>query len=176
MAPPPASPIVVPSTPPIALQNISINTETSIDENNPGYAAFEHIQKIREKLGVGNSIDEAEKSTTDHLQGMLGRALGRLSNDLYSEQNHFVLELIQNADDNQYPTDCLPTLRFSISSDGILVCNNENGFQPDHVAAICDVGGSTKGKHKQGYTGHKGSQTSLTNTRSSLMLIFRNWF
>ena len=172
---PQASPVVVPSTPPIAPQNISINTEIIIDENNPGYAAFEHIKKIREKLGVGSSIDEAEKAKTDHLQDMLGRALGRLSNDLYSEQNHFVLELIQNADDNQYSTDCLPTLRFSISSDAILVCNNEIGFQPHHVTAICDVGGSTKGKHKQGYTGHKGSQRFLTNKRSS-MLGFRNWF
>lgn len=157
---PPVSPRVVPSTVPPIPQNISTNLEITIDENNPGYAAFEHIKRIREKLGVGNSIDEVKTPTTNHLQDMLGRALGRLSNDLYSEQNHFVLELIQNADDNQYPSDCLPTLRFSISSDTILVCNNEIGFQSEHVSAICDVGGSTKGKHKQGYTGHKGSKTS----------------
>ena len=66
------------------------------------------------------------------------------------------MELIQNADDNQYTSDCLPTLRFIVSSDRILVCNNEIGFQPNNVAAICNVGRSTKGKHKQGYTGHKG--------------------
>jgi hypothetical protein len=30
------------------------------------------------------------------------------------------------------------------------------GFQPSNIAAICNVGTSTKGKHKQGYAGHKG--------------------
>jgi hypothetical protein len=92
-----------------------------------------------------------------NLQGILERSLQKLSKDLYSEQGHFVLELIQNADDNQYPPDCLPTLRFVLSDRRILVCNNEVGFQPKNVAAICDVGATTKGKHKQGYAGHKGN-------------------
>jgi len=128
-----------------------------MDENNPSYAAFEHIKKIREGFGVDSSLDAAGQSIVNNLQGVLERSLEKLSNDLYSEQGHFVLELIQNADDNQYPSDCLPTLRFIVSSDRILVCNNEIGFQPNNVAAICNVGKSTKGKHKQGYTGHKGN-------------------
>jgi hypothetical protein len=87
---------------------------------------------------------------------MLGRSLKKLSHDLYSDENHFVLELIQNADDNQYDPDLMPTLRFVLSSERILVCNNEIGFRPDNIAAICNVGASTKGKHKEGYAGHKG--------------------
>ena len=34
----------------------------------------------------------------------MGRALQRLSAELYSRDTHFVLELVQNADDNAYPS------------------------------------------------------------------------
>ena len=34
----------------------------------------------------------------------IGRALQRLSAELYSRDTHFVLELVQNADDNAYPS------------------------------------------------------------------------
>lgn len=87
---------------------------------------------------------------------MIERSLEKLSIDLYSNEGHFVLELIQNADDNQYTSDHLPTLRFILSSERVLVYNNEVGFQPSNISAICNVGASTKGKHKQGYAGHKG--------------------
>lgn len=87
-----------------------------------------------------------------------------------------MLELIQNADDNQYASDCLPTLRFVLSDKRILVCNNEIGFQSDNVAAICDVGASTKGKHKQGYAGHKGKQSIDVKTEiARRFLISRYW-
>ncbi|CAF4848454.1 unnamed protein product [Rotaria sp. Silwood1] len=145
------STVTFPSTPPISETRIPI-----VNDNNRDLAAFEHIKQIRERLGVDNNLDTAGKSIVNNLQGLIKRSLDKLSNDLYSEQGHFVLELIQNADDNQYSSDCLPTLRFVISSDRILVCNNEIGFQPDHIEAICNVGRSTKGKHKQGYAGHKG--------------------
>ncbi|CAF3066439.1 unnamed protein product [Rotaria sp. Silwood2] len=145
------STVTFPSTPPISEARIPI-----INDNNRDLAAFEHIKQIRERLGVDNNLDTAGKSIVNNLQGLIKRSLEKLSNDLYSEQGHYVLELIQNADDNQYSSDCLPTLRFVISSDRILVCNNEIGFQPNHIEAICNVGESTKGKHKQGYAGHKG--------------------
>ena len=119
-------------------------------------AAFEHIKMIRKGLGVDNELNEDGQYIVNNLQGVLTRGLEKLADDLYSEQGHFVLELIQNADDNRYPLNCLPTLRFVVTSDRILVCNNEIGFQPEHVGAICNIGRSTKGKHKQGYAGHKG--------------------
>ena len=131
--------------------------ESIFSENDPALLAFEHIQKIREGFGVGSRLDAAGQLIVTNLQGMIERSLEKLSNDLFSEQAHFVLELIQNADDNQYTSDLLPTLRFMLSSERILVCNNEMGFRPNDISAICDVGNSTKGKHKQGYVGHKGS-------------------
>ncbi|CAF4860629.1 unnamed protein product, partial [Rotaria sp. Silwood1] len=127
-----------------------------ISENDSIQAAFEHIESIRRGFGVNCGLDSTGQSIISNLQGMIERSLEKLSNDLYLEQGHFVLELIQNADDNQYLPDRLPTLRFILSSERILVCNNEIGFRPMHISAICNVGASTKGKHKQGYAGHKG--------------------
>ena len=145
--------------PPTIISNVQmtqpINNVTNMEENNPNYVAFEHIKSIYDGFGIDSEY-ETERKVINNLQGVLQRGLEKLANDLFSEQGHFVLELIQNADDNQYPSDCLPTLRFVVSSDRILVCNNEIGFQSNNVNAICNIGNSTKGKHKQGYTGHKG--------------------
>ena len=75
---------------------------------------------------------------------------------------HFVLELIQNADDNSYETksaekeDVEPTLVFLIEPNNITLFNNEIGFKSTHINAICDVKASTKGKHQKGYIGRKG--------------------
>lgn len=60
----------------------------------------------------------------------------------------------QNADDNSYSSDTtVPSLAFVVEQDCITVLNNESGFQEQNIRAICDVGRSTKGKHKHGYIG-----------------------
>ena len=89
-----------------------------------------------------------------------GRSLDRLSKDLYSKDTHFVLELIQNADDNSYDSRLLgnntgecPSVKFLIEEEGVTVMNNELGFKEKNIRALCDVGRSTKGKHKFGYIG-----------------------
>ena len=46
-----------------------------------------------------------------------------------------------------------PSLKFRVTKESIEVCNNENGFTEKNIRAICDVGRSTKGKHKSGYIG-----------------------
>ena len=94
-----------------------------------------------------------------------GRGIKRLSLELYSKDTHFVLELIQNADDNEYHPHLLngrdargevPSLKFVINSGTIVVLNNEVGFSEKNIRAICDVGKSTKGAHRSGYIGQKG--------------------
>ena len=92
-----------------------------------------------------------------------GRGLFRLSTELYSRDTHFVLELVQNADDNSYPSDCSPSLAFLLEHDKIVVLNNESGFTEKNIRALCDVGKSTKGQHRYGYIGeqvlgHAGTQ------------------
>lgn len=92
-------------------------------------------------------------------QERLGRSLDRLSKDLYNKDTHFVLELIQNADDNSYPETMkegqCPAVTFVMEENAIRVMNNESGFEEKHIRALCDVGRSTKGKHKYGYIGNK---------------------
>jgi hypothetical protein len=68
---------------------------------------------------------------------------------------HFVLELIQNADDNIYANLIKPSLIFLIEKDKITLFNNELGFKQTHINAICDVKASTKSNHV-GYIGRKG--------------------
>ncbi|KAM9410935.1 uncharacterized protein ACWYII_025836 isoform 8-T9 [Salvelinus alpinus] len=117
------------------------------------------IDDIRKsEFGIGVELnEEGQRLMTVH-QERLGRSLDRLSTELYSKDTHFVLELIQNADDNSYPTEggTVPALAFVVEKGCVTVLNNETGFQEKNIRAICDVGRSTKGKHKYGYIGQKG--------------------
>ncbi|XP_040922726.1 protein NO VEIN isoform X2 [Toxotes jaculatrix] len=131
----------------------SCQSETGLD---PQRAIIENIRKSEFGIGV-ELTDEGQKLVQAH-QNKLGRSLERLSTELYSKDTHFVLELIQNADDNSYPSEAgvVPTLAFVVEKDCITVLNNEIGFQEENIRAICDVGNSTKGKRKYGYIGQKG--------------------
>ncbi|XP_061088728.1 uncharacterized protein wu:fj29h11 isoform X2 [Conger conger] len=117
------------------------------------------INDIRKsEFGIGVELNEEGQRLMMVHQERLGRSLERLSAELYSKDTHFVLELIQNADDNSYalPGDVQPALAFVLENDCITILNNESGFEEKNIRAICDVGRSTKGKHKYGYIGQKG--------------------
>ncbi|KAM3591779.1 uncharacterized protein V6R79_007248 [Siganus canaliculatus] len=128
-------------------------SETPVDLQR---AIIEDIRKAEFGIGVEMTPD-IQKLMEAH-QNKLGRSLFRLSTELYSKDTHFVLELIQNADDNSYSAEAgvVPALAFVVERDCITVLNNETGFQEKNIRAICDVGRSTKGKHKYGYIGQKG--------------------
>jgi len=85
----------------------------------------------------------------------LDRALKLLSQDLYAKDIHFVLELLQNAEDNTYAPGVVPEVRFILTDDAILVQNNELGFSEENVRSLCDVANSNKTK-RLGYIGEKG--------------------
>ena len=117
---------------------------------------FEHIQQIRnewQRVGESNLGRDS-----------LNNALELLAEGLYSKDPHFIFELIQNAEDNSYH-ESSPSLSFwltktdptgSQKSDGALIIhNNEIGFTPGNVDALCAVGKTTKQK-AQGYIGEKG--------------------
>jgi hypothetical protein len=74
--------------------------------------------------------------------------LRRLSNDLYNKKTHFLLEFIQNADDNAYGDSIIPTLRLHIEDRLVVFECNELGFSAANVKAICDIGASTKTREK----------------------------
>lgn len=122
------------------------------------------VDNIRsEEFGVGLQLDGHQKEVAEKQRQREGRGLQRLSKELYSKDTHFVLELIQNADDNSYhksllsdSSESVPALKFIIGTASVSVLNNEVGFSEKNVRAICDVGRSTKGAHQSGYIGQKG--------------------
>lgn len=86
-------------------------------------------------------------------------SLRMLSEELYSKPARFLLELIQNADDNTYAEDVSPHLSIVYRSDGYLWLGcNERGFSEDNLRAVCTVGRSTKKveNNRKGYIGEKG--------------------
>jgi len=119
------------------------------------------IDEIREKqFGVGVELDQRGQEMLKTYREREGRSLDRLSKELYTKDSHFVLELIQNADDNEYFDENLqvdsvekPTVAFIVESGKVTVLNNEKGFMEKNVRALCDVGKSTKGIHRKGYIG-----------------------
>ena len=122
------------------------------------------IENIRsEDFGVGLELEGRQREVVEKQRQREGRGLQRLSKELYSKDTHFVLELIQNADDNSYHESLLsgrgesvPALKFIVGPSSVSVLNNEVGFSEKNIRAICDVGRSTKGAHHSGYIGQKG--------------------
>ncbi|XP_071692422.1 uncharacterized protein [Rutidosis leptorrhynchoides] len=122
-------------------------------------AAKEHVAEIRRT----NFLIGGERI---RVMEYLHYAVKYLSAELYAKDVHFLMELIQNAEDNEYSEDVDPSLEFVITSKDItntgapatlLVFNNEKGFSRSNIESICSVGLSTKkGLRKSGYIGEKG--------------------
>lgn len=123
----------------------------------------EHIAQIRrEKFHLD---DKGQLIAGNPLAEDLHHAVDHLSEGLYSKDVHFVLELIQNAEDNQYAPGVRPEITFQLLAEdptgtpgaqgALLIVNNERGLRPEDVNALCAVGQSTKTK-RQGYIGEKG--------------------
>lgn len=83
---------------------------------------------------------------------------------MFQDRKHFLLELIQNADDAEYPNNEKPTIRFIIKESSLELQYNEKGFTTNDVIAITGVA-STKpwkgektetGKSSHRYIGEKG--------------------
>ncbi len=120
----------------------------SLSEINYSLPPREFIAAVRESYNINDS--RAERSNRQ-----LNKALEILSVELYSDDTHFVLELIQNADDNKYGVDVVPRLIFELKPDRLVVVNNENGFSAKDVDSLCSLGDSTKAGDKT-KTGEKG--------------------
>ena len=118
----------------------------------------------RDEFGFGLELLPKQEAIAKKQQEREGRSLQRLSQELYSKDTHFVLELVQNADDNFYPPHLtntyvargVPALKFILSQNCVVVLNNEDGFSEKNIRAICDVGKSTKDRNRSGYIGQKG--------------------
>lgn len=152
------------------LQSIAMETK-----KNPR----EHIEEIRRvKFSIGGKPNPVMED--------LHQAVKNLSAELYAKDVHFLMELIQNAEDNEYPPDMKPSLEFIISSKDItatgatstlLIFNNEKGFSNKNIDSICSVGRSTKkGNRQRGYIGEKGIGFKSVFLITSQPYIFSNGY
>ncbi|CAI9773837.1 unnamed protein product [Fraxinus pennsylvanica] len=140
----------------------------------------EHIEEIRRnKFSIG--AEETNPLTED-----LHQAVKNLSAELYAKDVHFLMELIQNAEDNEYEEGVDPSLQFVITSKDItgtgatstlLIFNNEKGFSPKNIESICSVGRSTKkNNRRRGYIGEKGIGFKSVFLITSQPYIFSNGY
>jgi hypothetical protein len=120
-------------------------------DSGAGDEARDHVQLIRKSKGL-NNLQGQESSANI---GDLEEALNVLSDQLYSQPTHFLLEFIQNADDNSYE-DERPTISFTSTHGYLQIDCNETGFTPANVEAICRIGKSTKTDRSKGFIGEKG--------------------
>lgn len=103
-------------------------------------------------LAEKNKVHSTIKSMWSQYQKM-GK---ELSEGIYAEDNHFIYELIQNAEDTESKED-IHTIEFTLEDSGLIVYNNEIGFTAEQIKAISAFGESTKSSDKnKGYIGEKG--------------------
>ncbi|CAM0876996.1 unnamed protein product [Alopecurus aequalis] len=133
-----------------------MNQSPVMGETNLEEAALVIETIRREEFGLDQALSCNENSLLKKQHARLGRALHCLSQELYSQDSHLLLELVQNADDNTYLEDVEPTLAFVLQENGIVVLNNERGFSAENIRALCDIGNSTKKGANRGYIGNKG--------------------
>lgn len=133
----------------------------------------EHIRRIRNDFQASQRMKDS-----------LNNSIQALAKDLYSKDTHFIFELIQNAEDNDY-YGAEPSLSFLLvkndltgtpdSNGALIVQNNEVGFSSENVDSICAVGKTTKSK-AQGYIGEKGIGFKSVFRVTSLPHIFSNGY
>jgi hypothetical protein len=101
-------------------------------------------------------ISEADNGNGSFVS-IVQQALKLLSTQLYDKSTHFLLELLQNADDNAFKG-VTPTFSVTYRPGSLRIDCNEVGFTADNVKALCTIGQSTKAglHHATRYIGEKG--------------------
>lgn len=127
------------------IDNPENNEMPIFDEDNDDFlkiSLFGMISESQAQIFLEN-LQKTRKNMKELRSSICG-ALKFLSDDLYSSSIHFFYEIIQNAEDNQYSSESSPFLDFFLGEKSIIVANNEMGFLPKNVAAICQIGQSSK--------------------------------
>jgi len=131
-----------------------------------------------------NKIRSKYSGMKDFPRETLINLLDELAHKMFKKNAHFIFELVQNAEDNEYLNDT-PSFYFflkEMSLNGenqvvLIIENNEIGFNEENVKAICKAGKSTKAKNKnKGYIGEKGIGFKSVFKVTSCPCIFSNGF
>lgn len=133
------------------------------------------LQTNKEQLNSDVSIAIAnileQKLNAGHPGNMLdmANALETISTDIYSDNNRFIYELIQNADDSAI--DSSLSLQVQIIDDFFILSHNGKPFTVRDLQGLCSVGsgGKTKDTNKIGYKGI--GFKSVFNQNASLVYV-----
>ncbi len=116
---------------------------------------IENIRRTRFEIGLDKKdLSENVKAALKDKEKILEGA-SQVVREINTKKPHFILELIQNAEDNDYEENIEPKIKFIIKSNELIIQNNEKGFSKKNVKALCGIGISTK-RGTLGYIGEKG--------------------
>ncbi|XP_071713992.1 protein NO VEIN-like [Rutidosis leptorrhynchoides] len=118
-------------------------SKENIDKDELAKQIIECIR--REEFGLDSNTAFSFIEENDILEKQCSRldeTLHSLSQELYSRESNFLLEIVQNADENVYPCDVEPTLTFILQEKCIIILNNDQGFSVEKIKALCDVSNS----------------------------------
>lgn len=90
--------------------------------------------------------------------GALDSLVRLLASEQYTQIDHFLLELLQNADDNTFRERAVPELKIILTDESCTFECNEQGFTPENVFSISYAAASTKHRERNARTfiGEKG--------------------
>lgn len=137
---------------------------------------IEPMQLTRSNIEHKQVIDKIRRDNSTAAKSMLesmANALDIISSDLYSENQRFIYELIQNADDaalggrNEITFDFFPEY--------IIMAHNGQAFNESDVEALNSVGRGTKGGDQK-KTGYKGIGFKSVFGKSAKVAIFSNGY
>ena len=123
---------------------IKVSTSVNSVAEHAGTNQQQVIAEIRQEKMLDQDVPADMVPAVASLRAMCGRALEKLSKDLYAHEGHFFHELLQNCDDNSYAESTIPTIKLGVTPEAIFLLNNELGFTDKDVRSICDLGASTK--------------------------------
>lgn len=100
----------------------------------------DHAKRLIEKLHNENIDWCLQEKSQDSLR--------IIRDNIFDEKTHFILELIQNADDC-----CSEEVTFKIYPDRLVIENTGTSFDEKNVFALSNIGRSTKGENHIGFFG-----------------------
>lgn len=105
---------------------------------------IENIRKTR--FGIGLETEGISEDIKPYIEDSkkFKEDTARLGSDIYTEKPHFILELIQNAEDNDYEEGIKPKIKFIVQENQLILQNDEKGFDENNVSALCGIGQTTK--------------------------------
>ena len=122
------------------------------------------IDELNNKRSTFHDTDQAE---------MISNLLDTVSNDLYSESQRFIFELIQNADDAASGNE--NEMQFDFHSDCLIISHNGRPFDETDIKAITHAGKGTK-ESDQSKTGYKGIGFKSLFGKSDKVHVFSNGY